>query len=62
MLNLAGFLRRLKFGVKIILLVFILCYVLPKLLTLFLNFDSPRNIPDNDLREKPLRVFWQIKS
>jgi len=58
--NLTSFRKHLKLGVKIILLAFILCYILPKLLMLFLNFESQRNIPGQELPEKPLRVFLKI--
>lgn len=56
-LSFAGFRRQLKMGVKIILLILILCYVLPKLFMLFLNFDSPRKPAGEQMPEKPLRVM-----
>lgn len=54
--------QRLKLGIKIILLTLIVCYILPKLFMLFLDFASPRKMPEERLLEKPLRVMLLIKN
>lgn len=51
-------LKKIKLYIKIILLAMIIFYILPKLLTLFWHTQTPDiKIRDQNLLEKPLRVF-----
>ncbi|XER07048.1 hypothetical protein SRRS_25930 [Sporomusa rhizae] len=53
-----GALKKSRLVVKIVLLTLILFYILPKLVTLFWQFNSPGlKIRDQHLLEKPLRVM-----
>jgi len=55
-----NFKQRFKFLLKLIVLALIICYLLPKLFLLFVNFASPLNIPNDQLLEKPLRVTAKL--
>lgn len=51
-------LKKIKLYIKIMLLFIIILYILPKLLTLFWHTQNPDiKIRDQNLMEKPLRVF-----
>ena len=53
--------RNKMFWLKVVLLLFIILYLLPKLLTIFWNAIVPTpDIHDQKLMENPLRVFLEI--
>ncbi|TWH48960.1 hypothetical protein [Sporomusa sp. KB1] len=53
-----SFLKRSKLYIKIILLTLIIFYILPALITLLMEYNSPGlKIRDQHLLEKPLRVM-----
>lgn len=52
--------KKIKLGLKIMVLAIMIIYILPKLLNLFWHIDSPgEKIRDEHLLEKPLRVMSQ---
>ncbi|MPM66040.1 hypothetical protein SDC9_112944 [bioreactor metagenome] len=53
--------KRLKLAVKVILLIIIIFYILPKLLSLFWQAnDQELKLREQRMLEKPLRVSAQI--
>lgn len=60
-LSLRAVMKQAKLWIKILVLIFVILYILPKLLSLYWDVSHPgQRIKEQQLLEKPLRVMSAV--